>query len=78
MKMVVQAHFNIEKRLNPTLLSRTSLSEERERHYIDMIEKVEFEILTSLGFDLEFELPYKHLRHFCDKNVAYASRETMY
>lgn len=78
LEMIVQAIFTIEKRLNPSQMMRTSLSKDREKYYRDMVEKAEFEILVATGFDLEFELPYKHLRSFCDKHVAYATREIMF
>lgn len=57
---------------------RATLSRDRENHYRNIIEKLEFEILVSTGFDLEFELPYKHLRGFCDKHVSFANREIMF
>jgi hypothetical protein len=57
---------------------RATLSKDRENHYRDMLEKIEFEILLAIGFDQEFELPYKHLRTFCEKHVPFASRETVY
>lgn len=30
------------------------------------------------GFDFELELPYKHLRSFCEKHVPVATKETLY
>lgn len=57
---------------------RSSLTQERLNHYKDILEKTEFEILVSIGFDLEFELPYKHLRQFCEKYVPFAVRENLH
>jgi hypothetical protein len=78
LEKVIQALFNIEKRRNPATLMRATLTKDRENHYREMIEKIEFEILVSIGFDLEFELPYKHLRTFCEKYVPFASRESLH
>jgi len=74
----VQALFHIEKRSNPTAMMRVSLTKERESHYRDMLEKIEFEILQTIGFDFEMELPYRHLRTFCEKYVPIATRETLH
>jgi hypothetical protein len=78
LEKVVQAFFHIEKRLNPSQLKRTVLSKEREAHYREMIEEMEFKILFTNGFDLEIDLPYKHIRSFCEKYVQFATRESLY
>ena len=51
LEKTVQALFHIEKRRNPTVMKSTSLSKDRENHYRDMLECVEFEILLKIGFD---------------------------
>lgn len=57
---------------------KVTLTKERESHYRDMLEKIEFEILQTIGFDFELELPYKHLRTYCEKYVPIATRETLH
>lgn len=59
-------------------MMKFTLTKERESHYRDMLEKIEFEILQTIGFDFELELPYKHLRTFCEKQVPIATRETLH
>jgi hypothetical protein len=78
LEKAVQALFSIEKRRNPTSMMKATLSKDRENHYRDQLEKIEFEILFSIGFDFELELPYKHLRTFCEKHVPFASRESLH
>lgn len=78
LEKAVQALFHIEKRRNPSMMMKASLSRERESHYREMLEKIEFEILLTIGFDFEIELPYKHLRTFCEKHVPYASRDNLH
>lgn len=65
LEKTVQALFHIEKSRNKTSMMRATLSKDRENHYRDMLEQIEFEILMKIGFDFEIELPYKHLRTFC-------------
>lgn len=78
LEKAVQALFHIEKRLNPASMMKATLSKDRENHYREQLEKIEFEILFAIGFDFELELPYKHLRAFCEKHVPFATRETLH
>jgi hypothetical protein len=78
LEKTVIALFNIEKRRNPTTMAKVTLSKDREKHYRDTLEQIELEILEKIGFDFEFELPYKHIRSFCEKHVPMASRESLY
>ena len=59
-------------------MMRATLSKERESHYRDMLVQVELEILVKIGFEQEMELPYKHLRTYCEKHVPFASRESLH
>jgi len=45
LKDAVQALFHIEKRQNPTSMMKATLTKDRENHYSDKLEKIEFEIL---------------------------------
>lgn len=78
LERVVAATYSLERRLNTTQVMRPTLSQDRETHYRNLIEKLEFEILVSTGFDLEFELPYKYLRIFCERHVSVANRENLF
>lgn len=78
LEKTVQALFSIEKRRNPTTMAKVTLSRDREKHYRDMLEALEFEILEKVGFDFEIELPYKHIRSFCENHVPFATRETLH
>ena len=78
LEKVIQAFFSIEKRLNPTHLMRATLSKDRENHYRDLIEAMESNILESLGFDLDMDLPYNSIRCFCEKYAEFASRDSLY
>jgi hypothetical protein len=45
LEKAVQALFHIEKRQNPASMMKATLTKDRENHYRDKLEKVEFEIL---------------------------------
>jgi hypothetical protein len=45
LKKAVQVYFDIEKRRNPTLMMKTSLTQERELHYRDIFEETESQVL---------------------------------
>lgn len=61
LEKTVHALFAIEKQRNKAAMMNTSLSKDRENYYRSSLEKIEFEILTVIGFDFELELPYKYL-----------------
>jgi hypothetical protein len=65
LEKVVQAFFTIEKRLNPSVMMRATLSKERELHYRTLIEEMESKVLETIGFDTELELPYPSIKAFC-------------
>lgn len=77
LKKAVAAFFDIEKRRNPQLM-KAQLSQEREFHYRDKFEEAEQEVLCALAFDLDLELPYRHISEFCLKHVPVASRDSLY
>ena len=35
-------------------------------------------MLEAIGFDFECELPYKHLKNFCDKYVPLPTKDSLY
>lgn len=78
MKKAVQAYFEIEKRRNPSLLARTQLSVEREYHYKEVFEDCEHQVLETIGFDFDAELPYKYIHDFCHKHLPLTSRDAIY
>jgi hypothetical protein len=43
---------------------KASLSQEREFTYRDMFEETESTVLDAIGFELDLELPYKHIHDF--------------
>ena len=78
LEKAVEAFFSIEKRLNNKQLMRATLSKEREAHYREIIETMESNVLYSLGFDLDLDLPYNIIRTFCEKYADFASRDSLY
>lgn len=59
-------------------MSRLSMNDQREKCYKELLEELEYEILETIGFDFEIELPYRHIRKFCEKQVPQATRDTVY
>lgn len=45
LERAVQALFHIEKKRSPSTMGKVTLTKDRESHYRDMLEKIEFEIL---------------------------------
>ena len=58
-------------------MSRVALTQDREKHYKEEVEALEMQMLEKTGFEFEIELPYKHIRSFCEKHVPFATRETL-
>lgn len=71
------AFFDIEKRRNPSQLARAQFSFEREQIYKRTIEDAEFQVLETLSFDLEYELPYIHINGFCEKFLSVATKQSI-
>lgn len=78
LSLCAEALFIVERQSNPVAMMRVSLTNERLRFYCELLEKTEYEILETIGFEFEIELPYKHIRKFCEKFVPVATREVMH
>jgi len=78
LEKLVHALFTVEKRRDPQTMSKVTLTKDREKHYREELEALEFHVLEKIGFEFEIETPYKHIRSFCEKHVPFATRETLY
>lgn len=56
LKTAATAYFVIDKSRNP-LVRTSALTLDKEIHYSDLFEQAEFQILESIAFDFECELP---------------------